>query len=180
RQALASLFDQKEFMQAVAGDSGWATCYSFSICGSTLGTEVGSEAYRTPDPARAKKLLEESGYKGEPIVIVGTPQLPVINATSQVMAQKLRDIGAKVDLQMGDWATVYKQVNTPHLQMGHGGWNLVGTYSLGGTWFNPLTNVALDLSCGPGGTANMGIPCDEEGEKLRQEVLAAPTPEARK
>ena len=180
RQALALLFDQKEFMQAVAGDSGWSVCYSFSVCGSTLGTEIGSEPYRNPDPARAKQLLAEAGYKGEPIVIVGTPQLPVINAVSQLMAGKLREIGVPVDLQMGDWATVYKQVNTPHLPMGHGGWNLVGTYSLGGTWFNPLTNISLDTSCGEKATASMGVPCDEEGEALRQKVLAAPDEAARK
>jgi len=179
RQALALLFDQTEIMQAVAGDSGWATCFSFSICGSILGTEAGAEPYRKPDPARAKQLLADSGYKGEPIVIVGTPQLPVINAVSLVMAQRLRDIGAKVDLQMGDWATVYKRVNTPHIPPGPNAWNLVGTYSLGGTWFNPLTNVALDTSCGASASSSMGMPCDPEGEKLRQAVLAAPDQPAR-
>ena len=172
RQALALLFDQEEFMQAVAAGAGWSKCFSFSVCGSPLGTEIGSEPYRKPDPAKARQLLAEAGYKGETIVIVGTPQLPVINIVSQIMAQKLKDIGVKVDLQMGDWATVYKQVNTPHLPMGKGGWNLVGTYSLGGTWFNPLTNVALDTSCGPAATASMGIPCNPEEEALRQTVLA--------
>ena len=93
----------------------WSTCFSFSICGSVYGTEVGSEAYRKPDRAKAKQLLAESGYKGEPIVIVGTPQLPIINEVSQIMAQNLRDVGANVDLQMGDWATVFTRVNTPHL-----------------------------------------------------------------
>jgi peptide/nickel transport system substrate-binding protein len=180
RQALALLFDQTEFMEAVAPGSGWSKCYSFSVCGSVLGTEIGSEPYRTPNAEKAKQLLAESGYKGEPIVIVGTPQLQTISVVSQIMAQKLRDIGANVDLQMGDWATVYKQVNTPHLPMGHGGWNIVGTYSLGGTWFNPLTNVALDTSCGPSASSSMGMPCDEEGEKLRQAVLAAPDAESRK
>jgi peptide/nickel transport system substrate-binding protein len=173
RQALALLFDQAEFMQAVAAPGQWSKCFSFSICGSVYGTEVGSEAYQKPDRAKAKQLLADSGYKGEPIVIVGTPQLPIINEVSQIMAQNLRDIGANVDLQMGDWATVFTRVNTPHLPMSHGGWNLVGTYSLGGTWFNPLTNVSLDSSCGEHATASMGMPCDPEGEKLRQAVLAA-------
>ncbi|MBV9537901.1 MAG: ABC transporter substrate-binding protein [Acidisphaera sp.] len=180
RQALALLFDQKDFMEAVAGPNGWSECYSFSVCGSVLGTEVGSEPYRTPDPARAKQLLAEAGYKGEPIVVVGTPQLPVIDTVSQIMAQRLRDIGANVDLQMGDWADVFKRVNTPHQTMGHGGWNLVGTYSLGGTWFNPLTNVALDSTCGETASSSMGRPCDPEGEALRQAVLAAPDDASRK
>jgi peptide/nickel transport system substrate-binding protein len=180
REALASLFDQKDFMQAVAGPTGWSTCFSFSVCGSVLGTEVGSDAYRAPDPARAKQLLAESGYKGEPVVVVGTPQLPVIEAVSQIMAQRLRDVGVNVDLQMGDWANVYKRVNTPHQPMGKGGWNLVGTYSLGGTWFNPLTNVALDTSCGEAATSSMGMPCDTAGEALREAVLEAPDETARK
>ncbi len=180
RQALALLFDQKDFMEAVAGPTGWSTCFSFSICGSVLGTEVGSEPFRKPDLARAKQLLAESGYKGEPIVVVGTPQLPVINIVSQIMAQRLRDIGANVDLQMGDWADVFKRVNTPRQPTDRTGWNLVGTYSLGGTWFNPLTNVALDSTCGAGATSSMGRPCDLEGEALRQAVLAAPDAEARK
>jgi peptide/nickel transport system substrate-binding protein len=179
RQALALLFDQKEFMEAVAGAAHWSTCYSFSVCGSVLGTEVGSEPYRKPDPARAKQLLAEAGYAGQTVIIVGTPQLPIVNALSQVMAQRLRDIGVKVDLQMGDWATVFKQVNTP-VQKGGRPWNLVGIYALGGTWFHPLTNVLLDTSCGPAATASMGMPCDPEGEALRQAVLAAPDDAARK
>src|ERR1700749_3507648 len=61
RQALALLIDQKEFMQAVAGDTPWSTCYSFSVCGSLLGTEIGSEAYRKTDIAKAKQLLVDAG-----------------------------------------------------------------------------------------------------------------------
>jgi peptide/nickel transport system substrate-binding protein len=179
RQALALLFDQKEFMEAVAGAAHWSTCYSFSVCGLVLGTEVNSEPYRKPDPARAKQLLAEAGYTGQPLIIVGTPQLPIVNALSQVMAQRLRDIGVKVDLQMGDWATMFRQVETPSAKSGRP-WNLVGIYALGGTWFHPLTNVLLDTSCGPTATASMGMPCDPEGEALRQAVLAVPNDASRK
>jgi peptide/nickel transport system substrate-binding protein len=180
RQALALLVDQKEFMQVVAGDTPWTTCYSFSVCGSLLGTEVGSEAYRTPNIAKAKQLLAEAGYKGEPVVVVGTPQLPISNAMTQLLAQRLRDAGVNVDVQMGDWATIYSRMNTPHLAPGHGAWNLGGIYSLGGTTFNPLTNSLLDTSCGPDATSRMGWPCDAEGETLRKAVTAAPDDASRK
>ena len=180
RQALALLIDQKEFMQAVAGDNPWTTCYSFSVCGSLLGTDVGSEAYRKPDIARARQLFAAAGYKGEPVVVVGSPQLPIIDTMSQLLAQRLRDAGINVDLQMGDWATIYTRMNTPRLTQGHGLWNVGASYSLGGTSFNPLTNATLNTSCGPTATSRMGFPCDQQGEDLRKLVLAAPDDAARK
>jgi peptide/nickel transport system substrate-binding protein len=176
RQALALLVDQKEFMAAVAGDQPWSTCYSFSVCGSLLGTEVGSEPYHRTDVEKAKRLLAEAGYKGEKVIVLGTPQLPIINVMSQLLAQRLRDAGVNVDLQMGDWTTVFQQLTT----RGRGGWNVTATYSLGGTAFNPLTNSVLDTSCGPNSSSRMGFPCDEEGETLRKAVLAAPDEAARK
>lgn len=172
RQALALLFDQKDFMQAVAGEAlPWRECYSFSVCGSVLGTEVGSEPYRPPSIAKARQLLAEAGYRGEPIIFVATPQLPIIDAIAQVATQRLREAGVTVDLQMGDWAVVFKRINTPNQAIGHGGYHLFASYSLGGTWFNPLTNVALNASCGA--TNFAGFPCDAEGEVLREKVLAA-------
>jgi peptide/nickel transport system substrate-binding protein len=174
RQALALLVDQREFMEAVAGDTPWRTCYSFSVCGSALGTEVGSKEYQKTNVAKAKQLLAEAGYKGEPVVIIGSPQLPISDVMSQLLAQRLRDAGVNVDLQMGDWATIYGRMSTRNLAMGHGGWNLAATYSLGGTSFNPLTSSVLDTSCGPNSTSGIGFPCDPEGESLRAAVLAAP------
>jgi peptide/nickel transport system substrate-binding protein len=176
RQALALLIDQKEFMQAVAGETPWSTCYSFSVCGSLLGTEVGSEPYRKTDVAKARQLLAEAGYKGEPVIVLGTPQLPIINVMSQLLAQRLRDAGVNVDLQMGDWTSVFQRLTT----RGKGGWNVTATYSLGGTAFNPLTNSVLDTSCGPNSSSRMGFPCDPQGEDLRHAVLAAPDDAARK
>lgn len=175
RQALALLLDQKELMQAVNGDNApWHTCYSFSVCGSPLGTEVGSEAYQTPNVARAKELLAAAGYKGEPIVVVGTPQLPPISAMSQVVAQELKNAGLNVQLDMGDWPVEFKRVNTA----GNTNWNIFTSYALGGTWFNPLTNIALDTACDK--TNFAGFPCDKDGVALRDAVFAAPDEASRK
>ena len=114
------------------------------------------------------------------MVVLGTPQLPISNVMSQLLAQRLRDAGVNVDLQMGDWTTVFQRMSTRHLPVGKGSWNVAATYSLGGTAFNPLTNSVLDTSCGPAASSRIGFPCDPEGEDLRRSVLAAPDDAARK
>jgi peptide/nickel transport system substrate-binding protein len=178
RQALALLFDQADFMEAVAGDNvPWRACHAFTACGSTLETEVGSEPYRKPDIARAKQLLAEAGYHGEPVVVVTSPQMTAINAMAEVAAQRLREAGVNVDLQAQDWTVMFKRIITPN-QTGSAAWNLFASTAGGGSWWNPLTNIGLDTSCGAHNFA--GFPCDQQGEALRQAVLAAPDQASRK
>jgi peptide/nickel transport system substrate-binding protein len=179
RRALALLFDQREMMEAVAGETmKWDTCYAFTVCGGPLSTEAGSEPYRKPDIAKAKELLAEAGYKGETLILLGTPNLPPISAMTQVAEGRLRDAGIPVDTQMVDFATMFKRMNTADLNAGGAGWNLFTYYAIGSSWYHPLTNVALDLSCDKKNWA--GFPCDPEGEALRQKVLTAPDDAARK
>jgi peptide/nickel transport system substrate-binding protein len=176
RKALLYLLDQSELMTAVAGDKKrWSTCHSFSVCGSPLGTETGSEPYRQRNPERAKQLLAEAGYKGEPIIVLGTTTLPPINAMVQVTAQRLREIGVNVDLQIVDWGVQLQRMSKP-LPIGQGGFHILATYSIGANHFHPLTNSAFDTSCRQ--TNFAGWPCDEEMEKLRVKVLTAPDPAA--
>ncbi len=179
RRALALIFDQHDMMAAVAGDiMKWDTCYAFTVCGGPLSTEAGSEPYRQPDLAKAKALLAEAGYKGEKLILLGTPNLPPINAMSQVAEARLRDAGIPVDLQMVDFATMFKRMNTADLNAGGANWHLFTYYAIGGSWYHPLTNVSLDLSCEKKNWA--GFPCDAEGEALRQKVFLASDDDARK
>ncbi|HEY0182400.1 MAG TPA: ABC transporter substrate-binding protein, partial [Rhodopila sp.] len=179
RQALALLVDQEEMMQAVAGDGGkWRKCFSFGVCGSAYGSESGSEPYRKPDLARARQLFAEAGYKGEPIVLLGTPQLPPINAMTQVLASRLQEAGLKVDVQMTDFASLLQRVNLHDKPIGSGGYNLFAYYATGSSWFHPLMNMALDQSCE--GRNWPGFPCDPTGEALRQKFLVALDEPARK
>ncbi len=178
RQALALLFDQNDFMEAVAGDNAhWEKCYSFSVCGVPFGTEAGSEAYHKPDVARAKQLLIESGYRGEKLVLLGTPTLPPINAMTQVAAQRLKEAGVNVDVQMTDFPTMFQRANARGKPLDAGGYNLFTYYAVGSSWFHPLMNVSVDLSCNPGWA---GFPCDPDGEVLRQSFLSAPDDAGRK
>jgi peptide/nickel transport system substrate-binding protein len=179
RQALALLVDQAEMMPAVAGSDGrWDACRSYSVCGSAYGTEVGSEPYRHTDVARARQLLQEAGYRGEPLVLLGTTQLAPINVMTQVLARRLQDAGVNVDVQMTDFPTMLQRMHAQDRPIGQGGYHLFAYYAVGTSWFHPLMNVSLDMSCGTRNWA--GYPCDQQGEALRQAFLAAPDEAARR
>lgn len=179
REALAYLFDQKEMMEAAAGNGvGWQECHSFSVCGGPYGTEIGSEPYRTPNMEKAKELLKAAGYKGERIVLLSTPQYPAISAMAQVAAQRLRQIGVNVDLQMTDFAVMFRRMQAANKPLDQGGYNLFAYHAIGSAWFHPLMNLSLDLSCN--GKNWAGWPCDPQGEALRQAFLEAPDDASRK
>ncbi|MGG5823228.1 ABC transporter substrate-binding protein [Falsiroseomonas sp. HW251] len=173
RQALALLIDQKEMMPAVAGADGrWGECHSFSVCGSVLATDAGSEPFRATDVARARQLLQEAGYRGEPLILLGTTTLAPINSMTQVLARRLQDAGVNVDVQMTDFPTMLQRMHAQDRPIGQGGYHLFTYYAIGTSWFHPLMNLSLDVSCGTRNWA--GYPCDEQGERLRQAFFEAP------
>lgn len=173
RQALALALDQREMLDAVAGDKVPSQpCFSFSVCGGPLSTEAGSEPWRQPDLARARALMREAGYKGEKLVMVATPQLPVIGQMAQVVEQRLKQIGVNVDIEMMDFSAMFPRIQTRDKPIGQGGYHLFPYYAAGVFWFHPLTNLSLDVSCPASSWA--GFPCDVEGERLRQAFFTAP------
>jgi peptide/nickel transport system substrate-binding protein len=179
RQALALLFDQSEMMEAAAGDGvKWQECHAFTVCGGPFSTEIGSEPYRKPNIDKARELLAAAGYKGERIVLLGTPQLPAINAMTLVAEQRLKQAGMNVDTQMADFAVMFQRMQTANKPLEQGGYNLFAYHAVGSSFFHPLMNLPIDLSCS--GKNWAGFPCDPEGEALRQAFLRAPDDDARK
>ncbi|WP_170985032.1 ABC transporter substrate-binding protein [Roseomonas sp. AR75] len=179
RQALALIIDQNEMMPAVAGADGrWSVCHSFSVCGSVYGTEAGSDPYKQPNIARARQLLQEAGYRGEPLILLGTTTLAPISTMTQVLARRLQDAGVNVDVQMTDFPTMLQRMHAQDRPIGQGGYHLFTYYAIGTSWFHPLMNLSLDLRCGERNWA--GYPCDQQGESLRQAFFAAPDDAARR
>jgi peptide/nickel transport system substrate-binding protein len=87
RQAVLQVVNQSDYMAAMAGDpENWRTCYSVYAC---LGYEEtrGSEALSGPrDYDRAKKLVAEAGYHGEPVVLLDPADIPQLHAEAAVTA----------------------------------------------------------------------------------------------
>ena len=180
RQAFQLAVDQTKVMQAAIGDQKyWKVCYAYYMCEAPFGTEAGADAYRTVDLAKAKQLLAESGYKGEPVVLLGSTDIAIINAEMQMAAEAMKSIGINVQTQVNDWGTVLtRQQDKSKPGPGSAGWNVVVTYFSGVTNFHPLTNLATNMSCD--GSNWAGWPCDAEAEKLRDAVARAADPAAQK
>lgn len=176
RRALALLVDQKDYLGAAftSDQTWWKECFSWFGCGSPNATEAGSEPYRKPDPAQAKRLLQEAGYKGEPVVILTTTEIPLIDALAQVTADKLRSIGVKVDLQFSDWGTlVVRRARKDAVEKG--GWSVFQSGGDVATLSQPATNILIDTRCDQNNY--VGWPCSDGLEAMRTEVIEVPTPE---
>ncbi|KRE09517.1 ABC transporter substrate-binding protein [Bosea sp. Root381] len=177
RLALAYATDQADFLAAGYGDEEWwKRCTSYFVCGGPNGTEVGMEAFAKPDLQTARKLLAESGYKGERLVLSTSNDIAPIGRMAEVAAASLRKVGFNIDLQVADWGTVTtRQQNRGTIDQG--GWNLFVTTASGATMQSPLTNIGTNMACE---RAWSGWPCDAEAEKLRGAVVDAPDEASRK
>jgi peptide/nickel transport system substrate-binding protein len=169
RQAVAHAVSQRDYMSAAYGDPRyWRECYAFWVCGSSNGTEVGSEEYRSPDLNKARKLVAESGYDGRPVVLIGGADVLPYQRMSLVTADLLKKIGFKVDLQLTDWGSVAAR-RTKKDPPSQGGWNLFHTSANGAQLASPLSSPSTITTCD--GKNFPGWPCDQVEEDMRMEYV---------
>jgi peptide/nickel transport system substrate-binding protein len=179
RQALALMVDQKEYLHASSGDDPkwWRECWSFFVCGSPNETEAGSDGLRKRNLERAKQLLAEAGYKGEPVVMIATREIPSIGALGDVTAANLKAVGVNVEIQESDWGTLVTR-RARKEPPGRGGWNIFHTTVTGGSMYSPMANFGINGACD--GKSWFGWPCDERIEELRNAYVRAPDEAARR
>ncbi|MBN8941979.1 MAG: ABC transporter substrate-binding protein [Rhizobiales bacterium] len=177
RLALAYATDQADFLAGGFGDEQfWRRCNAYFVCGGPNGTEAGTEGYAKPDLDTARRLLRESGYHGERLVLTTSNDIAAIGRMAEVTADALKKVGFNVDVQFSDWGTVTtRQQNRGAPDQG--GWNLFVTYASGATMQSPMTNIGTNMGCE---RAWAGWPCDAEAERLRGAVVDATDDAARK
>ena len=71
--------------------------------------------YNQHDREKARRLLKEAGYQGQPIRWIVTTEYEHHYKPSVVAKSQLEDAGFKIDLQVSDWATVVQRRNKPEL-----------------------------------------------------------------
>jgi peptide/nickel transport system substrate-binding protein len=179
RLAIAHLVDQHALLEAAIGNPDYERpCTSIMACGSANESNAGTTGFAKPDPALAKRLLQEAGYKGEPIVLMDAADQPIMHQMILVMAQAMRDAGMNIDLQSTDWGTVVtRSARNDAPGPGSPGWHMYASWSPGRVVGSPLTATQLRTPCGL--TTFFSSPCDPELEARRDRYFAATTPQAR-
>jgi peptide/nickel transport system substrate-binding protein len=178
RQALMEVVSQTDILTALAGDkSNWEVCPSFYTCGTPMASDAGSAALSGPrDYDKAKKLIVESGYKGEKIVILDAVDQPVSHTQALVVADELKKLDLNVEVQSMDWGTLVNRRASKD-PIDKGGWSIFGTGWVGADFLDPGENPALRTN---GDKGHFGWPTDDKIEELRAQWLKAATLDERK
>ncbi|KFC64165.1 ABC transporter substrate-binding protein [Bosea sp. LC85] len=144
RQAVLTALNQEDYMRALVGedDKLWKPLPGFFTPGTPLYTEQGGEILKMRNIEAAKKLLAESGYKGEPVVCVVAQDMSATKAMGDVTADLLKRIGMNVDFVATDWGTVGSR-RAQKTGPGQGGWSMFHTWHAGADCINPASYTAI-------------------------------------
>src|SRR5258708_28380588 len=108
RRAVQAALDQEEVMASLGlpEDMYLKKCLSIYMCNAAGTSDSGLEYYKEVGMDRAKALLKESGYKGEPVVLLHAATSASLNPTGLVQAHILKRIGFNVAITTPDFPTI--------------------------------------------------------------------------
>lgn len=124
RRAVQAVLNMEDIMDA-ATDGNYRLNVGFQYPNQPGYTDAGRETYNINDPQRARALLRESGYRGEPIVILTNRDYPPMYNAALVMQQQMRSIGINASLRVVDWPTsvqMSQRLNSDEWHFYHTGW----------------------------------------------------------
>ena len=78
-------------------------------------SRAAAASYNQRDKDKARRLLKEAGYAGQPMRWIVTTEYEHHYKPAVVAKSQLEEVGFKIDLQVSDWATVVQRRNKPEL-----------------------------------------------------------------
>ncbi|RKK04107.1 ABC transporter substrate-binding protein [Pseudoroseomonas wenyumeiae] len=172
-RAILSAVNQEDFMAAAVGAEPELFHVPAGVFtpGLPMSSDAGMEVLTRPrDIAKARQLVQESGYKGEKVLLMSPSDYPVQAAHAQVAAALFKELGLNVEFASMDWGTLVQRRSSKELP-DKGGWTAFTTTYEGLTVADPSSNVPLR---GNGAQAWFGWPTSPRLEALREEWLDAP------
>ncbi len=167
RQAFLAALDSDPIMAAGIGNKAFYRIDGalFNPEQTAFHSQAGVTGYNQKNPNKARALLKEADYKGEPVRWITTKEYDWMYNTSLVAKQQMEAAGFTVDLQVLDWATLVQRRNKPEL------------YDIFSTGFTLSVDPALATSI----QCNWpGWWCNEEKERILAEMLRETDPMKRK
>jgi len=114
RRAVVAALDEDRILRGTYGPSQfWRTGPSFFPREHAMYTEAGAAVYAQHDPAAARRLLAEAGYRGQPLRWMASSEMPHHLASAIIAKSQLEAAGIAVDLQVMDWATLVARRGRP-------------------------------------------------------------------
>jgi peptide/nickel transport system substrate-binding protein len=167
RQAFQAVLDMEPILTAAMGNKDF-----YRADGALFYPEQGIwhspaalSAYNQKNKDKARQLLKEAGYTGQPVRWITTKEYEWMYKSALVAQQQMEEAGFKVDLQVLDWATLVQRRNKPEL---------FDVFSTGFT-FTADPALATAVQCNwPGWW------CHEEKERLVGELARETDPKKRR
>ena len=114
RQAVLAAMDTESMMLAGFGSKQfYSASSSYYPEGTPFHSKAGAELYGQKNVQKAKQLLAEAGYKGEPFRILTGTQYDFVYKAVLVFAENLRAAGINVKVEVMDWAAMLEKRYDP-------------------------------------------------------------------
>jgi peptide/nickel transport system substrate-binding protein len=172
RRALLPAIDQSEYVAAVMGNesANAKTGVGVFTAGSPLANTAGLDVLTGPrDITLARKLVAESGYRGEPAVLLSPSDYASLQAVAQVTRDVYQRVGLNVEYASTDWGTVISRRASKE-PVAKGGWSTFVTTADGLGLANPIGN---NMIRGAGANGWFGWPTSPRLAALREAWLDA-------
>ncbi|WP_368653853.1 ABC transporter substrate-binding protein [Ornithinibacillus sp. 4-3] len=115
RQAALAALNMEEIMYGVFGDEGF-----FRLDHGLMRpeqkdwySESGKESYNQNNPEKAREILEETDYNGEPIRLIVTRDVEYSYKAAVIIQEQLEKVGMKVELEVYDSPTLRERRADP-------------------------------------------------------------------
>ena len=172
RRAILLAVDQDEFLQAAMGSEPEMTRAGIGVFtpGQPFANDAGLDVLTSSrDIDLVRKLVAQSGYRGEPVVLLSPSDIPRIQALTQVANDMFERIGIKVDYVSLEWQALIQR-RTSKVPTSAGGWSAFCTSYSGLATASPASHLLLRAA---GDQATTGWPVSRRIESLREDWFDA-------
>lgn len=177
RRAAMTAMGQDAFLRTQVGVPGLSkVCVSMFPCGTAFASDQTGGYTGMANPAKAREMLKEAGYKGEPVVLLRPTDTGSIAKLPLVAKQQLEQAGFKVDMQTMDWSTLVSRRAKKDAPSA-GGWSMFLTTVVSADIMNPITMIMMNAT---GEKGWFGWQDDPTLESIKAKFAAASTDDEKK